>query len=658
MTRVASRGWQTALAAVGYAALTLVMTWPLAGSLTGNVPGDLGDSLLVMGVMAWVGSALTAVAAGQMAFADLWHGFFFAPTPLSLTFSEHFVPQAVQALPIYAATGDIRLAYNLTFLVTFVLSGLGMFLFVREITGSAPAGFVAGLFYAFFPYRLNQYAHLQTLSSQWFPFVLYGLRRHFDRGSHLALAGGTAAFVWQGLSSGYYLFFSAPVTAGYVVWELAMRGRLAQWRAWRPVLAAGAAAVAVTLPFLLPYAEARQRLGLTRPFGEVLGFSADLLAYLNAPYQLHFWGPRLTPWPQAEGDLFAGAVPLALAALAVALWLARTTHSVVAATADAPLRERAIARLLPALALLLVAAAVAVVVTGGFVWDVAGLPIRMTNVRRTLTYAALCLAAALLLSPRLRAWLRTPPHDPTPFLALAVVFAVVMSLGPLPRIGGRQIVGLGLYEAFYTWVPGFDGLRVPARFGMIAGALAAALAGCALARLAAWRRIGPALVVALGGLFVAEAWAVPVPINLSWASSPRYTTPWTTLHRLDDAPLAYRYLAAMPDDVRVLELPFGDQAWDLRYVYYAGLHGTPIVNGYSGYFPDGYLRRAARLHNLWNDREGAWNAVTTSGATHVLVHRSAYPEPEGDAVIGWIRNHGGVPVAGFADGDALLALPR
>ena len=114
----------------------------------------------------------------------------------------------------------------------------------------------------------------------------------------------------------------------------------------------------------------------------------------------------------------------------------------------------------------------------------------------------------------------------------------------------------------------------------------------------------------------------------------------------------------MPADTVVLEMPFGDQAWDLRYVYYAGLHGKRIVNGYSGYFPDGYLRRAAKLAGLWSDRDGAWDAVRTSGATHLLVHSSAYHAPEADAVIGWARLAGATPLAWFSDGDVLLALPK
>jgi hypothetical protein len=138
-----------------------------------------------------------------------------------------------------------------------------------------------------------------------------------------------------------------------------------------------------------------------------------------------------------------------------------------------------------------------------------------------------------------------------------------------------------------------------------------------------------------GTLFLAESYAVPMPINLNWDTGPRYAMPWGAVHRLNDGPLAYRHLLAMPDDTVVMELPFGDSAWDLRYVYYAGLHGKRIVNGYSGYFPDGYRARAARLAAIWTDREAAWTAVTTSGrharaGAHGRLPRAGGP---GDGVV-------------------------
>jgi len=133
-----------------------------------------------------------------------WNANIFAPHPLALAYSEHFLPQALQVLPIYLATNNPILCYNLLFLSTFVLSGLGMFLFGRELTGSREAGIVAGLAYAFAPYRIASIPHLQVLSSAWMPFVLFGLRRYFATGRTRPLAGAAAAWIAQNLSCGYY----------------------------------------------------------------------------------------------------------------------------------------------------------------------------------------------------------------------------------------------------------------------------------------------------------------------------------------------------------------------------------------------------------------------------------------------------------------------
>ncbi len=658
MLTPAARLRQTTLAAAAYAALTVVMTWPIALGVARDVPADLGDSLLNMWIMAWVADGAVAVARGAMSFGDLWNGNIFHPSTLALTFSEHLVPQALQGAPVYLATGNIVLAYNLVFLATFALSGLGMFLFVRELTGSAKAAFVAGLFYAFAPYRLGQFPHIQTLSSQWMPFALFGMRRYFDTGSRRALAGATAAFVVQALSTGYYLFFFAPLLLGYVMWELAARARLRDVRTWFALVVSGLAALAGTLPFLLPYARAKATQGLTRPYGEVLSFSADLFAYVNAPPQLHWWGPILNRYPQPEGDLFMGATPMLLAVMAIGVWLWNARMASRHVPLGTSARTERIARYLLVGTGLGVVAAIAIAATGGVVWTVGGLIVRATNVTRTLTIAALLFAAGLVVSPRWRAATRAHPTDVTPALVAAVAFAVVMSLGPAPRAGGVRLSGLELYTFFFNHVPGYDGLRVPARFGTVAGCFLAALAGYGLARIAGWRRYGSLALTTLAVAFLAESYAVPQPVNLTWSSSTRYAAPWPSVSRLNEGPLAYRHALLMPPETVLLELPFGDQAWDLRYVYYAGLHGKRIVNGYSGYFPDGYRGRTAHVANLWSDRDAAWSGLTTAGATHVLVHERAYLNTEGPAVSVWVANQGARLVAEFSDGDKLFALPR
>jgi hypothetical protein len=114
------------------------------------------------------------------------------------------------ALPTYRKP-DSRLQRHL--LATFTLSGLGVFLFVREITGNRAAALVAGLAYAFTPYRIGALSHLTVLSSAWMPFTLFAFRRYFDRGRVLPLACAALAWIAQNLSSGYYLLFFAPIIA-------------------------------------------------------------------------------------------------------------------------------------------------------------------------------------------------------------------------------------------------------------------------------------------------------------------------------------------------------------------------------------------------------------------------------------------------------------
>jgi len=117
------RAWH---AAAAYLALTIVATWPLAGGLGRDVPADLGDPVFVMWALAWDCQQLLAILRGDFArLATFFDANIFHPLPLTLAYSEHFIAQAVQVLPVWVLTGNPILCYNLLYLSTFVLSGLG-----------------------------------------------------------------------------------------------------------------------------------------------------------------------------------------------------------------------------------------------------------------------------------------------------------------------------------------------------------------------------------------------------------------------------------------------------------------------------------------------------------------------------------------------------
>ena len=123
------------------------------------------------------------------------------------------------------------------------------------------------------------------------------------------------------------------------------------------------------------------------------------------------------------------------------------------------------------------------------------------------------------------------------------------------------------------------------------------------------------------------------------------------------APPVYQRIAALPKGSVITEFPFGDGAWEIRYVYYAAAHWKPITNGYSGAFPPGYKRRAAYLQRVTANPDAAWQSLRESGTTHVVLHRLAFARLEdADAVEAWLKSNGARELERLADGDILLTL--
>ena len=282
---------------------------PSRPGLARDIPWDLGDSVLNAWILQWGADHWLRFLGGDLgAFRGYFNANIFYPEPLTLAYSEHLTAQVLQILPVYALTGNIVLSYNLLFLSTFVLSGLGTFLLVRELTGSARAGFVAGLLYAFAPYRIGQFSHVQVMSSQWMPFALYGFRRYFETRRPWPLAGAALALVAQNWSCGYFLLYFAPFAAAYVIYEIADRGLWKDLRVWASLGAAAAVVMGATVPLLLPYLELREHGFGPRPIGEVAHFSADVYSYLTAHEEQSFWGAIMRAFVKPEGELFPSLI--------------------------------------------------------------------------------------------------------------------------------------------------------------------------------------------------------------------------------------------------------------------------------------------------------------------------------------------------------------
>jgi hypothetical protein len=634
-------GWDTLAAAGAFGLLTLVLTWPLARSLGSELPADLGDPLLNSWILAWDAEHLLRAATGHLgALREYWHANIFYPHPLALAYSEHLTAQAVLILPVYAFTRNPILVYNLVFLSTFVLSALGMFLFVRELTGSPSAAFLAGVAYGFAPYRFGTLSHVQVLSSMWMPFAWLGFHRYVETRRLAPLAGGSLAWIAQNLSCGYYLLFFAPVMGIFLAWELTRRRLWADRQVWRDLLIAAAAITVATVPFLMPYLELR-RLGFSpRSLGETGRFSSDVYGYLTTDVRMALWGGLVRAWPKAEGSLFPGFTIVLLACVAIG---ARWRQARAAERLPSSMTARVIA------AALVVSCGVLIALLLGWTLRITGgaIGIKITSLPRVVILAAGLAAALAAVSPRARATARSWLASPVGMLALVTIFAFAMSLGPQIYARGKLVEASNVYAPFYAYVPGFDGLRVPARFAMVVALGLAGLAGLGAAVLA--RRRGGAAVAVLTALVVAESWSVPLPLNetsTDYKQSGLAPLPGT-LTTGSAVPAVYRFVAQLPPSSAVIEMPFGEIAFETRYMFYSTTHWRPLVNGYSGGAPDQYGLWAERLKDALDLPEAAWRAVTESGATHLIVHEAGYAGDRGQQISNWVRGHGGQELAVF-----------
>jgi hypothetical protein len=88
---------------------------------------DAGDPLHLSYVMAWDAHQLV-----RRPWA-LFDSNSFHPYPRSLAFADHLTPEALMVAPVFWATGNAVLAFNVSVVVALALCGLTMFALVRRV---------------------------------------------------------------------------------------------------------------------------------------------------------------------------------------------------------------------------------------------------------------------------------------------------------------------------------------------------------------------------------------------------------------------------------------------------------------------------------------------------------------------------------------------
>ena len=293
-----------ALALALFAALTAVMTYPQVFRMADGVH-DPADPLMVTWVLAWVAHQLPNAP------AHIFDANIFYPERNTLAYSETLLVPGALAAPLYwLGVGPIFI-YNLVFLSGFALSGVGVALLVRRLTGNTGAALVAGIVFAFPPYRIDHYAHLQLQQTQFIPLALWAFHRLLDTGR---LRDGVLLGVFvagQMLSCMYYGIFLIPDMA-VVCGTLLIAGRSMPRERLVALCAAAAIVTVVMIPVGRAYLAASKVVG-ERGREEVAMNSATWRNYLAPPEVNALYGKVFARFMDPERRLFPGFVAVALA---------------------------------------------------------------------------------------------------------------------------------------------------------------------------------------------------------------------------------------------------------------------------------------------------------------------------------------------------------
>jgi hypothetical protein len=178
------------------------------------------------------------------------------------------------------------------------------------------------------------------------------------------------------------------------------------------------------------------------------------------------------------------------------------------------------------------------------------------------------------------------------------------------------------FTTLHALLPPYQGLRVPARFSLLAGMTLTILAGYgALRLLEAWPRRRVFLGVTLSVLAIIEG--LPhLPLERVW----------------DRPPAIYDSIADRYPATVVAEFPMPRDiyrsAFDTRYLYFSTFHWQNLVNGNSGFFPPSYFALLASQRDF--PSEASLRYLRSRGVQYLTMHGSFTNPDRYENTVGWL----------------------
>jgi hypothetical protein len=549
------------LALAGYAACAVLFTWPLAPQLGTHLTGSpAGDT----GVYVWNQWVFQHEVLEQAHFPYFTDKIFSLSGRANLSLHNYTAFQDLIALPLMGWLGVVT-TFNLVYLLMAVLTGYATFLLARHVSGGNVEAWLAGVLFAWSPVLVTRgMAHFSLVAAAPIPIFLLLLLRTTERQRiRDALALG-ATVAWAATADAYYAVYCIVIAGVFLVGRvltIEWRGRDARSRA-----------VPWTLDVLLFC---------------VAGLVLSMV--ISGGWQFSIRG-RVA----SIRSLYTPMLILTLLAASRVAWSCRTTVlRFDRSSALRVLRLATAAGIFAAALLSPVLYAVGVRIADDR-WDFESVFWRSSP-------RGVDAVAFFLPNPNhpfapdaIRAWL-TPRPDAYYENVASLTFVALLTIGVawrmgwrVPRLWGWLAVVFGAFAlgpfvhiagvnthipgpwALLRYLPVIGLARTPSRFSIIVMLMVAVLFGAALTWLGRrWPSRRPLILATIGVLLAIEL--LPAPLTLHSATVP------TIYHRI----------AAAPQDVRVLELPFGIRDgtssigdFNARSQYFQTVHGKRLIGGY------------------------------------------------------------------------------
>lgn len=276
-----------------YIVMTVALTWPLVAHMPTLLAGDDVDVLINPWADWWTRKALTEGL-------DLYYtDYLFFPNGTSLVFHSFSHVNTALSLVLTPLIGAFA-AYNVGILLTYVVSGFGMYLLTKYLTGCPPAAFVAGVVFAFHPYHMFQSSHPVLVTTQFIPlFVLAFIRLFHDTEAsrRQRLTQTVLAALWfllTALSSWHLMLLLLGWATLYLLYQLLFERARWTTETYRYLALLTALIIVSVTPFLWPIVQEQLTADATYMTVDVEeGRGNDLLSFFT-PTRLHpVFGPAV-----------------------------------------------------------------------------------------------------------------------------------------------------------------------------------------------------------------------------------------------------------------------------------------------------------------------------------------------------------------------------